>query len=260
MLPHLHSDIWKLIFSYLTPTEKVLGRFVCLQWRQWIPPDKYVTLKHYTINDRVYTWALSKRCWKDGTYIKQAARYGTLMPIIDSMKDPKQDYLTWMDAAVKYGHIHILEYAKQNYPDIPLGAWYNDAIRAQQFPVLEWFVANKIACRNDNVCEQAIETGNLEILIWLQQHGHPLTTNCYTVAYKHRDILLYLRQQDCPVDPSICMIAVRMGDLELLKWLRTPLTEGGSILPWDYRITSNARYLGYTQILEWAIENGCPSE
>ena len=51
---------------------------------------------------------------------------------------------------------------------------------------------------------------------------------------------------------SLCTFAAKLGQLEVLKWLR----ENDS--PWSERTSDEAACNGHLEVLQWARENGCP--
>jgi len=50
-----------------------------------------------------------------------------------------------------------------------------------------------------------------------------------------------------------CANAAEGGHLETLKWLR------GHDCPWDVRTVEQATAAGHDDVLQWALDNGCPS-
>ena len=56
-----------------------------------------------------------------------------------------------------------------------------------------------------------------------------------------------------PVRCGDCANAAEGGHLETLKWLR------GHDCPWDVRTVEQATAAGHDDVLQWALDNGCPS-
>ena len=51
---------------------------------------------------------------------------------------------------------------------------------------------------------------------------------------------------------SLCTFAAKLGQLEVLKWLRE------NDFPWSERKSDEAACNGHLEVLQWARENGCP--
>ena len=76
-----------------------------------------------------------------------------------------------------------------------------------------------------------------------------------TVLLGRKDLLIAGVESGLAIpDSKSCMAAASVGDLETLKYLKYIGTE------WDETTTSEAAYGNHFEVLEWAIQNGCPSD
>jgi hypothetical protein len=105
-----------------------------------------------------------------------------------------------------------------------------------------------------NVCDKAVEIGNLECLKYAHENGCPWNEKtCRCAAMNgYLDCLKYAFENGCPWNKDTCSCAAMNGHLECLKYAH----ENGC--PWnDYTCTEAARN-GHLECLKYAHENGCP--
>lgn len=81
------------------------------------------------------------------------------------------------------------------------------------------------------LCDEAAESGRLEVLRWLRSQDPP-----------------------CPWGAHTCVLATWGGHLEVLEWLRAQ----DPPCPWDSRVCWLASIEGHLRILESAVAGGCP--
>ena len=77
-------------------------------------------------------------------------------------------------------------------------------------------------------------------------------------AYKGRlEALIWMREQDppCPWNADMAAAAAFGGHLDVLKWVRAQ----DPPCPWNWMTVAAARGdYGQNELLNWALENGCP--
>lgn len=195
---YLPSDVLKIIFSYFTPSQQALARFVCHRWRVLIPPPECaITLKCYIDNDQIFDWAWRNRCPEDPDILVWATSRGSLNIITNyppriRIRDPR-----WITDAAYYGHIHVLEAAFLKGHD--LSPCYEAAARGGKRTVLKWLYINGIRTQSERPCLEAARVGFLKTLKWLHEHHFPWNAECYQVALNHKHILEYLQAEKCPL-------------------------------------------------------------
>ncbi len=103
------------------------------------------------------------------------------------------------------------------------------AARGGHVQVMEWFRTNTQLFFGHRIAEIAADRGNWDVLWFAAEHGLPCTSH-------------------------VSMKVAEAGDLPLLKALRG----GSNPAAWDARTCIWAIAKGHTDLLEWAIANGCP--
>ncbi len=134
----------------------------------------------------------------------------------------------------------ILVYCLSNYNNVPLlelsklkGCNMSAAIDygalQGHIPVLDWCHENKII---GFVCTFAIQQGHLHVLKWLQTHDYKFITD----------------------SPWMCNGAAKHGHLEVLKFVR------GMGTIWDRGTYEFGLESGNKELINWMLENGCPTK
>ena len=108
---------------------------------------------------------------------------------------------------------------------------------------------------DEQTCAFAAYGGHLEVLVWLRENNCPWNeATCRCAAWGgHLDVLKYAHEKGCPWDARTCMVvAARGGHLEVLKNLH----EKGCY--WDASTCSEAAEGGHLEVLKYAHEKGSP--
>ena len=109
---------------------------------------------------------------------------------------------------------------------------------------------------DEETCAFAALGGQMEVLVWLRETNCPWDERtCMCAAYGgHLDVLKYAQEHRCPWDELTCAGAASRGHLEVLKYLH----ENGC--PWDEKTCEAAAVGGdyHLDVLEYARANGCP--
>ncbi len=122
-----------------------------------------------------------------------------------------------------YNNVQLLSIAKQKGCDIRNAL--NFGAYGGHISVIEWGLKN--GCSFDNfTCSKAALGGQLNVLQWLWNN------NCY-------------------MDSVVCSYAAENGDLKMLKWAREHSCSWG-------KTAQFARTYNQLELLQWAIDNGCP--
>jgi len=135
--------------------------------------------------------------------------------------------------AGKFGHLHLLEWAKEN------------------------ILSRKTS---DYICINAAENGYLDVLIWCKTNemyiNRPTIINLMAAQNGHLDILIWLKENDYKFNPNktigMCSVAASNGHLNVIKWLRA----NGCY--WDKDVLIEAKKNGHMDVFNWAKDNGCP--
>jgi len=108
--------------------------------------------------------------------------------------------------------------------------------------------------------------GDIEILKILNESLHFLDDKFLNAAVhcRHTHIVAWARQNKCNWSEETCNVAVKTGNLKMLRWLRgfdrnkydLDIDEN-DICPWDSNVCLEAIGFGKVDILEFAIQNGC---
>ena len=184
-------------------------------------------------------------------------------------------------AMARGGHIHALQWAKEQMPRGYLGSHAADfAAKNGHFEAVKWIHHNLSKCTYAGL-EFTANRGYLEIFDWISQHvGYFYHEDFYKSAAKKGDLKLleYLKNHDKPMpkttpqiagaahqfeamkwaiehggtlDHSLCAFAAEAGHLETLQYLRKKGCE------WTASTCTQAVKNGHIKTLQWAISNGC---
>ncbi|WZN65524.1 putative ankyrin repeat protein [Chloropicon roscoffensis] len=192
------------------------------------------------------------------------------------------------DQSALHGHIHVLEWLRWERGAPLRPSTCASAAAGGHLEVLKWLV-NVAQCPFDvNTCVAAAKAGHLDVLKWARANGAPWDENVTTAAaYKGRlEALIWMREQDppCPWNADMAAAAAFGGHLDVLKWVRSQSPQAPwdektctcaakannlEILqwvraqdppcPWNWMTVAAARGdYGQNELLNWALENGCP--
>jgi len=106
---------------------------------------------------------------------------------------------------------------------------------------------------DEKTCEVAALGGQLEVLVLLRENNCPWNDfTCHLAALGgHLDVLKYAHEKGCPWDEDTCAAAACEGHLEVLKYAY----EKGC--PWDEYTCYYAAEGGHLEVLKYAHEKGC---
>ena len=107
---------------------------------------------------------------------------------------------------------------------------------------------------DEQTCAFAAYGGCLEVLIWLRENNCPWGEyTCSNAAREgHLDVLKYAHKKGCPWDKRTCSRAAEGGHLEVLKYAH----ENGC--SWDEWTCYYAAEGGHLEVLKYARLHGCP--
>ena len=135
------------------------------------------------------------------------------------------DWSNVCDRVARYGHLHVLQWARDHGCD--------------------W---------SANTCDNAALNGHLHILEWARDHGCDWSANtCDNAALNgHLHILEWARANGCDWSSATCSNAALNGHLHLLQWARANGCTWSSST-----CTKNSAKNGHLHVLQWACRNGC---
>lgn len=100
--------------------------------------------------------------------------------------------------------------------------------------------------------ESAVRHNNFEIVKWLKAIGCPIPLHMTVHCANNLRLLKWAHENRCRWNEDTCAMAAMFGNEDTLQWARL---HG---CPWDARTCSNAARNGHLHILAWARCNGCP--
>jgi hypothetical protein len=158
-----------------------------------------------------------------------------------------------LDMAAANGHLHILKWARSVGFKLESSICYH-AAKSGHLDVLLWLAAHDIIPRISNsVCNEFVEQGNLDKLMYTRAAGYLCGSSTCSRAAEcgQMEILQWLRSTNCPWSLTTCAGAASGGHLEILQWART------NGCHWDEMTCAGSARWGHLHILQWARENGC---
>ena len=174
--------------------------------------------------------------------------------------------------AVKYGHMHVLEWffelpierqlRKDDEDRLDPNCLFGDpeilcmgAAQVGNYEVLK-FLREKGCPWGKRTSTEACRYGRLEVMKWLQKEGCLCDLDGFlSVCGGHLDVLKWIRETypGCAFDARASQWSSIHNRLDCLMWLR----EHGC--PWEASVMNHAAGgKGNLEILKWAHENGCP--
>jgi hypothetical protein len=195
--------------------------------------------------------------FKLGRLVPIAAMKGQKLEVLKFLERQGCDLGDCLSVAAQMGCLPILNWLREIGCRLTLKD-AQDAARNNQFEVLEWMLscsdcpAELLALGDqvklaktepekahvilvlgfdndlDEMADEAIWAYGLETLKWIKSKGGKFD------------------------DPEICKAAASQQKLDILMWLRE------INCPWDEETCEKAASHGYFDVIQWAIENGCP--
>lgn len=150
----------------------------------------------------------------------------------------------WTDEVAAYaargGHVHVLDALETMYLRYD-GLLYTTPC------------CNKLAM-------EASKCGHLQVLVWLLDrepaflHEPDLPeVSAFAAQHHHFNILEWLLDNDCRLCKATMNYTVQNGTLDMVKRLRAHQC------PWDVTAVDTAVQYGRHDVLQWLLDNGCPS-
>lgn len=129
------------------------------------------------------------------------------------------------------------------------------AVSNGNIDMVKYLIANK--CKSSVECDwEAASLGRIDILkIINPMERFDCMTMCHAAKKGKWDVIEFLDSVDCPVDERVALMAAFSGVLENVRMVVEIFG-----YPWDETLILLCRKLGYRDIEEYAINNGCPSD
>lgn len=226
----------------------------------------------------ILEYAAENKCpWHDRTLL-EATKQGSLDAVKLAHKLGCPLPASFLVTAARNGHLAMVEWACSLAPPHPCNEDVcSAAAEGNHLHVLKWLrmeskkrsrgrrnlrPLKKVPCPWDNrVIKFAAQRGNLEMLKFAHEGGCPWrpTTLVHAARGGHLEILKYAHKLRVDLDldwddASICHMAARKGQLNVLKWLK----ELTPPCPWDGRVCKEAARAKNLEMLEFAHWKGCP--
>ena len=233
----------------------------------------------------IFKWLRQQSVPWDEETCTFAARRG----ILDALIYARTHGCPWdhrtIEEAVQNGHIDVVKYCLEN--DCPIVDndlcvfSLSNSDYVKDLKVLKLLRKFNIPW-NEETCEVAICSGNIEALKWVRSRGCPWNECAFECAIESNDMttIQYCIENECPFGQGVYPSAVRCkypipilkllrsngyewnaracteaaiyGKLKVLRWLRY------HNCPWDEKVCNEAVYNDHYDILVYAHENGCP--
>ncbi|GFH46455.1 hypothetical protein CTEN210_02929 [Chaetoceros tenuissimus] len=169
------------------------------------------------------------------------------------------------------GSIPILEQCLENNcpsdASICVAAMKLKDNKAKALNTLKWLRENGILW-NEQTCEVAAESGNLEALMWAKSNGCPWDVKAISVAVIRGDLPLieYCLANGCRSNYVLYKVAFFPFPSEMAKGdIKTPETKLDIFkllhhhgVPWNKSVSNEAAEQLHFPALTWALQNGCP--
>lgn len=169
-----------------------------------------------------------------------------------------------LEVAANNGHLHMLEWLKENRFLFECGALTEAAVSSKQssLEVLK-YLRSANSPWSSNVCIRAVEYGRLDILLWAVSNGCPWKPEEIfeaaarsKLAASNPDILHWLKTQRFQFADAYSMnslalnVAIVCKNFLFVRWAVLNLTP----IVWDDRLIKNASAAGDLPALIWAME------
>ncbi len=157
--------------------------------------------------------------------------------------------------AATRGDISMLSWLRNQIPPAP---WDEESTEAaadlDDMRTLVWLRAQDPPCPWDaSSCEAAAGAGLTDTLVWLRAQNPPcpFSKDCTDLAaWESIETLQWLLDNGCPIGPKTTMHVSALGDVAMLKRLRSAGASLHSLCP------SYAAHKGHLPVLEWLSEQG----
>ena len=205
---------------------------------------------------KVLEWLHKRKCLFNGNALSMAASKGNEKAVDWLLEHGAEKDTGSCTTAIKEGYLDI---AKKLYVSTEYRYISCTAARAGSIEYLEWMFAQGSPVPLESLRDEALKTGQLDLLKWLQAKGCTFETN---VAFSYEavksgsiEVMQWLRENGVEWDCKTMTYAAVQGHLDLVKWMR----ENGC--PWNssttFAVAFKCRKL---EVLQWLIENSCPYE
>ena len=165
-----------------------------------------------------------------------------------------------IDNMMKYGHTHILNWAKSNGCEFHEIHTSDSALSCGNLDVVQWAYDNDFI-KNHSCFFMAAEKGHVHVLQWLIDHDFVLSKACFLKASVHGrlNVLKWAKKHNYAPDISIFNIAAFYGHVNILEWGRT-INNGHNLAKSFYKDISKLYIHGTAQrnkfvVEKWAIDN-----
>ena len=170
------------------------------------------------------------------------------------------------DNAARYAALHGQHEAlKWMWKNGPIGEWTDEvaayAARGGHVHVLdalEMMHTDLVYTNPNKLAMEASKCGHLQVLVWLLDRDEPAFLHepeVSAIAAQHHNfnILEWLLDNDCRLCKCTMNYTVQNGTLDMMKRLRAHQC------PWDVTTVDTAVQYGRHDVLQWLLDNGCPS-
>lgn len=172
------------------------------------------------------------------------------------------------DNAARYAALHGQHEAlKWMWENGPIGEWSDEvaayAARGGHVHVLdalEMMHQGLVYTTPNKLAMEASKCGHLQVLVWLLDrepaflHEPDLPeVSAFAAQHHHFNILEWLLDNDCRLCKCTMNYTVQNGTLDMVKRLRAHQC------PWDVTAVDTAVQYGRHDVLQWLLDNGCPS-
>lgn len=189
----------------------------------------------------------------------------------------------------KNGDLNLLKFIfKNGYkydPDI-----YYEAARSSfdNNEIVKWCFKNNFK-PNVKAIQGACENGNLNLVKWMDKNKFPFNKNACNMAvyYNHLDVLKFLIKREYPWDKKIYEYAAKNGNIKILAFLLNiagrdlsmPWWDENTLImaakhdqfktlkwlrknrcPWNVKVIYGALECKNIEMMNWCINNGCPTD
>ncbi len=114
------------------------------------------------------------------------------------------------------------------------------------------YITRNLVNKLPMLIDYAAESGNIQLIAWMQDNGFKLTNNMMSIAINNHNpnLVKWLHENNCPYTNYILHEIAYNGDLNLLKWF------------YERNVTLHSMYEGaikggHLHILLWIIDAGC---
>ena len=223
----------------------------------------------------VLKWARDNGCEAGSNTCLRAAKHFEMLKYLLEIDCPCNDQLC--NNAIAYGNLESLQYAvSKGFP--LLSNSFVLAIHKGNLRIVKWLIHQakhqnyselmEIAARrgqldifvfldtlnpfwNREFCfENAIKSGEVELLNWIVEHGAQVPENAMDSA-PNLKIAMFLYQRKNKITAKAMASVAHAGDLKALKWMKE---NGGK---WNDDIMAFGALSGSLEVVKWLHKQGC---